>query len=457
MNRPGHITILGGGAAGLAVGYYAKKSGLPFALYEATDRVGGNCATLTHGDFRFDSGAHRFHDVDAEVTREVKQLLGEELRHINIPSQIYHNGKYVGFPLSPLNLLRGLGPATFAKAAVEVLRARLRRGQTNSSFESFALNTYGKTIAQRFLLGYSEKLWGLPCRRLSVKVAGRRLKGLDLRTFLLETVLTRKAATGHLDGSFLYPRTGIAAIMEALASFCGREHIVRSSRITAVRHNGKRIQAVEVNAGRTVETDEVVSSLPLDRFVRMLIPAPPQDVLRLADRLRFRNLVLVAIFLDTESITEAATVYFPAPDIPFTRVYEPKNRSADASPAGKTSLVAEIPCSGEHRFWRMEDAELVQLVRGHLVRIGWISGDEIIGSCVRRMNYAYPVLEKGSDRTLAGIRAYLGRLGNLRLCGRNGRFVYVHVHDLMRSGREIVESYAAGPGAGAPPAEAPRP
>ena len=59
MSKPKHITILGAGPAGLAVGYYAQKNGLPFRIYEANNCIGGNSITLKHGDFLFDSGAHQ--------------------------------------------------------------------------------------------------------------------------------------------------------------------------------------------------------------------------------------------------------------------------------------------------------------------------------------------------------------------------------------------------------------
>ena len=93
INKPGQITILGGGLAGLAVGYYAKKKGSPFTIYEAGNQIGGNCVTIKHGDFLFDSGAHRFHDKDAEVTKEIKMLLGEDLAKVERPSHIFDNGR----------------------------------------------------------------------------------------------------------------------------------------------------------------------------------------------------------------------------------------------------------------------------------------------------------------------------------------------------------------------------
>ena len=68
-----HIHILGAGSAGLAVGYYAKKKGLPFTIYEASNRIGGNAITLKYGDFRLDSGAHRFHDRNRETTSHINR------------------------------------------------------------------------------------------------------------------------------------------------------------------------------------------------------------------------------------------------------------------------------------------------------------------------------------------------------------------------------------------------
>ena len=72
MTKPSHITVLGGGPAGLSIGYYAKKKDIPFTIYEANDCIGGNSTTLRHGDFLYDSGAHRLHDKDASVTEELQ-------------------------------------------------------------------------------------------------------------------------------------------------------------------------------------------------------------------------------------------------------------------------------------------------------------------------------------------------------------------------------------------------
>ena len=69
--KKSEVLILGGGPAGLSVGYYAQQLWLDFTLIEAGSDLGGNCRTLRLGDFLFDTGAHRVHDKDPDVTSDI--------------------------------------------------------------------------------------------------------------------------------------------------------------------------------------------------------------------------------------------------------------------------------------------------------------------------------------------------------------------------------------------------
>ena len=438
------LIILGAGAGGLAVGYYARKKGVPFTIYEASDRIGGNSATLEYKGFLFDSGAHRFHDRYPEITREMRTLLGEDFKNINIPSQIYSHGALIDFPLSPLNLMKNIGFSEFLKSGIEVVAARLNRKNNNNSFEAYAMETYGNTLANRFLLNYSEKLWGMPCDQLSTDVAGKRLKGLDLKTFFLETIAGRSSKTEHLDGAFFYPGKGIGVIADHLAKFCGEQHIVKNSRITKIFHDGKRIAQIEINGNQAIEVQEIVSTLPISSYLQIMEPAPPDEILALSGGLKFRNVILVAFFINKASITRKASLYFPDADVPFTRIYEPKNRSPQMSPADKTSLIVELPCQQEDAVWRCSDEQLTNMVRERLCEIGITNNNDIFDSTVYRMKFAYPVLELGVDQKIEKIRGYLDRFDNLRVSGRNGKFVYTHIHDMMQFGWEIITDYLSG-------------
>jgi protoporphyrinogen oxidase len=441
--RNGRISILGGGAAGLAAGYYAARKDLDFMIYEAEARAGGMCRTLSFGDFHFDLGAHRFHDQDPGLTKEMRDLLGDRLAMIDVQSQIYSEGRLIDFPLSPFNLLRNIGPVEAVNAGLHLIGSRLSRRRKNlKDLERFALYKYGRPIAERFLLNYSEKLWGLPCDRLSLDVSGKRLKGLSLTTFLMEAFASGKIKTRHLDGAFYYPSTGFGEIIDGLIGVIGAARCLTGTRVTRILHRDGRIRAVELNGRETVDTDRVVSTLPLPLFLGMLDPPCPAEVSELARGLSYRGLILVMLLLNRESITRSGTVYFPDPDFPFNRVSEPRNRSPRMSPPGKTSLLAEIPCGGNGSSCGDRPEEWIARVAGKLERIGWISGKDVFEAHAERLDRAYPILEIGHDSKVDCIMKYLSSFRNLHLIGRNSLFKYTHFHNMMHQGRMLVEDLA---------------
>lgn len=435
------ITVLGGGASGICVGYYAKKSGLSFKIHEATDSIGGNAATIRFKDFLFDTGAHRWHDRYPDITAELKNIMGTGLKKIHVPSHIFYKKKSIDFPLSPINLLKIIGPVLFAKSGFEVLVKRMFNGHEHQNFEDFAIGTYGRTIAEEFLINYSEKLWGRPCRELSPRIAGKRMKGLNLKTFFKEALFGEKAKTEHLDGAFYYPARGIGDIIEKWADECGGENIVRRSKITRIFHDGNKLLLLEVNGQDNIKVSHVVNTLPVTLFLNMLSPSAPEEILAAARTLCFRHVKLVALFIDKPSVTRSATVYFPEKEFIFTRLYEPKNRSVHMAPEAQTSLVAEVPCRDGSECWEMEDESLIEMVSSKLIEIGWIHREDILDAMVYAMNHAYPVFEAGYEEKMGLLGKYFKRFGNLSAAGRNGRFEYLHLHDSMKSGKGIVENF----------------
>ena len=457
MKAPGaDIQILGGGPAGLAAGYYARKLGLDFLVFEAGAETGGNCRTLRLGEFLFDTGAHRLHDKDPEVTREIRALLGDELADVDAPSEIFCNGRFFRFPLQLGNLFERLDRGTLLRIAAENLRPKRRREAGN--FGEFALEQYGRTLADLFLLNYSEKLWGVDPHRLAAEVSGGRMKGLDLGGFLRETLLGKAGRPRHLDGSFLYPRYGFGAIVDRMSEFIGSGRIRLGSRVSRLLHSAGRLDRIILNGSTEVEATTVVNTLPLTLSARILDPPPPPEVLAAADAVRFRNLVLCVFGLDRPSFSPNASIYFPGAEFPFTRLYEPKNRSRHMAPEGQTAIVLELPCFAEDAVWSMPAEELRRSVWEALQRTGPIAEQEVVCFGTYRLPFAYPVLETGLSEHVELLVGYFRSFGNLHLTGRSSLFRYVHLHDLFRAGKELVldlargdSGAAASPGGGCDP------
>jgi protoporphyrinogen oxidase len=444
------VSILGGGLAGLFAAYHLKSAGVPVTVYEERDRIGGNSVTFRCGDFYLDSGAHRFHDKDKTATSALKDLLGEGLQKTTAPSQVYSDGRLVDFPLSALGLIRSLGVVGFARSTYQIARSRLQNGnERGRDLEQYATRTYGSSIAGHFLLNYSEKLWGIPAGRLSPVMAKARLKGFSVGSLLKDALAGATTKNTLPEGSFYYPSRGIGAIADRLGDLIGADDIRSNSRVTGILHDGHRILSIIVNGRHRYDPDEVISTIPLPQFVRLMDPPPREDILEHARTLKYRNLVLVAFFLRKESVSANATIYFPDSDIIFTRAYEPRNRSRRMAPAGQTSLVLEVPCDPGDTCWSMPDDEIARLVLSHLSPTGWVKPDDIIDTWVGRMEHAYPVVGVETGGTAVEILGYLEDFENLRISGRNGRFAYCSIHDIMRESSEIAERFAAVSGAGA--------
>ncbi|MBI2291603.1 MAG: FAD-dependent oxidoreductase [Betaproteobacteria bacterium] len=92
------IVILGGGLAGLSAGYALTRAGRRVQVLEANSAVGGLARTVTHGEFRFDLGGHRFHTANRRIDEFVRGLLGEELLTVPRSSKIFLRGRYFDYP-----------------------------------------------------------------------------------------------------------------------------------------------------------------------------------------------------------------------------------------------------------------------------------------------------------------------------------------------------------------------
>jgi protoporphyrinogen oxidase len=210
-----------------------------------------------------------------------------------------------------------------------------------------------------------------------------------------------------------------------MASAPRSERLRCGSRVVRIAAERNRVHTVEyVTAGQRVSlaASAVVNTLSITLLVRILDPSPPPRILEAARRLRFREVVLVTLFLDQPTVSDAACTYFPQRDLEFTRVHEPRNRSAEMSPPGKTSLVVELPCFEGDAVWAREDPALVAGVVHDLDRVGLIQRTAIVGSAVARVSRAYPVHACGYLAAAQAVLDHLRGFSNLATLGRGGGF-----------------------------------
>ena len=144
--------------------------------------------------------------------------------------------------------------------------------------------------------------------------------------------------------------------------------------------------------------------------MRILEPAPPPELRAVADKIKYRHLVLCVFCLNRDAFSSNASLYFPSEEFPFTRLYEPKNRSPEMAPKGQTVIVLELPCYSDNAVWSMPETELQAEVWEALRRVKPLLPEEIIHYQTYKLPFAYPVLEVGFEEKVASLVAYLRHL-----------------------------------------------
>ena len=435
-----NIHILGGGPAGMACAYYAKKNNLPFKVYEKSNYIGGNCRTLEFEGFRFDTGAHRFHDKIPHVTSEIKKILNGDLVKVSAPSKIFYDDQLFHFPIRFLDILKKIKPGSNVQIFKEILSNQFFKIGKNPSFKDFAYHTYGKTLSELFLINYTEKLWGYPAHELSPHISGGRLRNLNFSSVLKELFFKDSIKSRHLDGSFYYPSRGYGSIFESIYSLIGKQNLSFNNKIVKIIHNKDRLEKIVLKNEKAISINELISTIPLTSFIKLLDPIPSFEIINIINNLKFRSLYLCVILIDKPKCTDNASIYFPNSMIPFTRIYEPNNRSIKMSPSKKTSLIVEIPENQGTMIDVNQQNEFIDRTVKEIIKKGFTNKKNIISTKLINIPYAYPIIEKGIELKLDKVFKYLKTFKNLNILGRSAQFQYIHTHDLFDSAEKTIQN-----------------
>jgi protoporphyrinogen oxidase len=357
-----------------------------------------------------------------------REVLGSELVRRDRRSRILYRGRYLDYPLRMGTVLRALGPAFAARAALSFAAARVAPRVPERSMEDWVTNRFGAYLYRTFFKTYTEKVWGIPCAEIGAEWAAQRIRGLSFGRALAAMLPGGTRGIKSLAEAFHYPRLGPGQMWEAVAARATPGRLRLDARVVAVHHAGGRVNAVTArDAGETTTTavSHLVSSMPLRELVEALDPPPPAAVLEAARALRYRDFVTVALVVDRPALFPDQWLYIHDPALRVGRVQNYGNWSPDlVGKPEQTLLGLEYFCFEGDGLWTLPDEAMVALARREVETLGLARGAAVREGVVVRMRHAYPVYDHGHVERLAVIREWLERLGNLHPVGRNGLHRY---------------------------------
>lgn len=475
-----NIIIIGAGPAGLTAAYeLLKAGGYNVTVLEATDRIGGICASVSCGGNIMDLGGHRLFSKDERITawwREIMPLQSspslddiitgrkrQYAKHGADPekrngvllirersSHIYYNKKLFDYPVKlGCDMLKKLDPITTAKVIASYMYYSVNK-LPESNLENFYINRFGRVLYSMFFEGYTQKLWGRHPREISADWGVQRVKGLSVKAVTKDMIRKitgtkkRRNTETSLIEKFLYPKLGSGQLWEMVA------HKVRGmggqidfcSKVTRLETDGGKVTSVICDDTK-YSADEVISSMPISGLVKAL-PAP-QSIRDTAEKLPYRELVVLGLLVDKTELKSSADKPTPSGVIPDVWIYVQDKKVKlgriqifnNWSPyivkdvKNTVWLGLEYFCTKGDEIWDMSEKQLAQLAVKELRKIGVITNAKILGFHAERVDKAYPAYF-GSYSKLGIVKDYLNGFENLWCVGRNGQHRYNNMdHSMM--------------------------
>jgi protoporphyrinogen oxidase len=412
-----NIVIIGAGPTGLGAAWrlheYRHRN---WTLFEASAEAGGLASSVIDANgFTWDLGGHVLFSHYPYFDAVMDQALDEWVEHVR-EAWVWMRNRWIPYPFQN-NIWRL--PEAELDACIKGLEAIQDKPTRPRTFREWLLASFGGGICDSFLLPYNRKVWAYDPGRLNVEWMGERVATVDVSRIRENIRLQRDDASWGPNSTFRFPLNGgTGAIWRAVRSLlpAGQMHFNKK----VVRVDSSRRQ-LELQNGDRVDYDALISTLPLDTLLSMLVDG---DALApLASQFVYSSSHIIGVGLrgmPRDDMRTKCWIYFPEPEVPFYRATVFSNYSPNNAPQGHWSLMGEVSESPEQP---VDTTTIVGDVVEGFCACGFIDRADVISTWHRRLDHGYPTPWVGRDDVLTRIDPAL-RAKNIFSRGRFGGWKY---------------------------------
>jgi protoporphyrinogen oxidase len=434
--------VLGGGLTGITLARLLHEQGEDVVVLEKEQHYGGLCRSVREQGFTFDcGGSHIIFSRDSEVLRFMRRMIEGNEQRTNRNTKIFYKQRLVKYPFE--NGLSDLPPEDRFFCISEFIRTLIavEKGEIPppENFRDWMYYTFGKGIAECYLVPYNEKIWKFPTDRMSLHWVDGRIPRPPVEDVIRSAIGIETEGYTH-QAVFSYPLDGgIEALVRAVAAPI-QDRIVTGFLVTRIRKTGSRW--IISSGSREIEADRCICTMPVQHLLPCLENVPG-EVRSACSSLVYNSLICVTIGIRGK-VPSISWLYVPEPDLGISnRISFPSNYSVHAAPEGCGSILAEITHQPGDEMSAKSDGELVTEITSTLGKMGFARPDQVVYSRVHRQPFAYVVYDLDYQKHISAVKEYCNEIG-IPLVGRFAQFEYLNMDSVIRSAMDFVRGHQCG-------------
>lgn len=405
--------IIGAGVTGISYANFTKND---FQIVEKENEVGGYCRTIKRNGFVWDCSGHFFHFQHPEIEEYVCRNIDTKLLlHVAKHTQIYYKGKYIDFPFQ--KNIHQLDKDEFIDCLYDLFAPW--QGEV-TSFKEMVYANLGKSIAEKFLLPYNEKLYACDLNTLDMNAMGRFFPRANKEDIILNFKVQDSAS---YNSHFTYPKTGAIEYIYSLMRNIDESSIALGEEVLSINTENK----VVITNKREIHYDRLVSTMPLPVLLQKCGMEYPKGVFSC-------NKVLVFNLGFDSKGTDCVNswIYVPEKDFIFYRLGYYDNIMA----SDRMSLYVEIGFSEDYEL--KKEGLYLERVLSDLRRMKVVTTQKLVDYETVLMKPAYAHISKKSIEVVNAIKKILSDK-DIYTIGRYGSWCYCSIEDNILEAKALAD------------------
>ncbi len=401
--------IIGAGISGLAM---ANQLGCDYRIVEKEREPGGYCRTIREGDYVWDYAGHFFHFK----TEKYRKLFLDNVDPADVIVQekrtkILYRGALIDYPFQAN--IHQLEKQEFIDCLYDLFQREQKSEYEN--FQDMLYGKFGRSITEKFLRPYNEKLYACDLRTLDQNAMGRFFPYADIPQIVANM---KREQDRSYNSTFLYPRNGAGSFINILYRALEPDSVLLDCAVASVDPERR---LATFSSGETCEYEYLINTAPLNHFLKMF---RDPELSALEGRLSYNKVLVLNLGFAKKSEYREHWIYVPETDANYYRIGFYDNILG----TDKLSMYIEI---GFPRDAEIDVERQLELTLENLKRHGVIDETNPLQAWnAIVMDPAYVHINTETERELRQRKAEL-RAHGIYTIGRYGGWTYCSMEDCM--------------------------